>query len=1043
MRKLLQRSCSRFSVLLLALVVIGHSSFAQSGTIGGRVLNENEFPLEGVSVQVKGAAKATTTDKDGRFQLSGLAPKAVLQFTFTGYKMVERTINNQTQITVKLELAASNLSEVVVIGYGQVQRKDLTGAVSSVRPNPQDAVQFNSVDGLMRGRLAGVQVVNASGAPGGVSSVKIRGINSLRSDNEPLYVIDGIIMNTTTNQVNDGFAINGVAGSGNAGQEKQSGLTGINTLDIESIEVLKDASATAIYGSRGANGVVIITTKQGKAGRAQLNFSGNTELSRATGSYDLLNGKEFATYTNRVLELQGQEPRYNVDTVSNINWQNELFKTGINNTYRLSAQGGSKDKGTNYYIAGGYLGVNGVLENTGLQQGDIKLNLRQKLSDRLTLNFNLSSIYRKNNMTTGTEPLGAPTSSLIAQILLAAPFKNVSSDAGNELAYADPRSWINEYDDISKETRTQMRLGVQYEISKVFRYQLNLAFDTRDNERARWYGFNTYQGSLTQGSLAINALKRNYYLVENLLTFKKEFNTLHQINGTIGVTYDQENNKVASVVNQQFFSGGLRTDGLGYGSALYQGVPNRSMVELFSVLARVNYNYDDRYLLTLSGRADGSSKFTGSNKTAYFPAAALAWRMNREKFFSGIDAVSDLKLRVGFGVTGNQGISPYNTFAQYGASLYPLPGGGTVTGVGPSNIQNEALKWESTSQWNAGIDLGLLNNRISFTADVYHKKTADLLQQFILPYSAGFPTITRNFGDMENKGLEFSLDARIIEKKDLKFSAGANIGFNRNKILKLGLTPSSLGKLENTVFYLGNNISNAPYFRDPANVFIEGQPLGLFYGFQTDGIHQQSEDLTNRKFFGAQVLAGDLNFVDQNGDGNITNDDKVLLGNPNPQFTYGFNTSLQYKNASLALFFTGSYGNDVVNGNLIRLNSPDGVGTNILKAAYYNAWTPETPSDYYPRLNYTQSKLIDRYVEDGSYLRLATAVFSYRINFPQSRFIKQLTASVTGRNLLLLTNYSGFDPEVNSFSFDPTRMGVDWNSYPNTRGITFGLNTTF
>ncbi|HMR85145.1 MAG TPA: SusC/RagA family TonB-linked outer membrane protein, partial [Niabella sp.] len=835
--------------------------FAQKENVQGIVLDENDQPLAKVSILAKGSSIATISDQDGRFKLSGLAPKATLLFSFTGYKTSEVYLDGTQNLVVRMELAVTNLSEVVVIGYGQTARKDLTGAISSIKPKEQDAVQFNSIDGLLNGRVSGVQVTNSGGAPGGVSTVKIRGVNSLRSDNEPLYVVDGIIVNTATNDVGNGFSMNGVTNSGNSGQEKQNGLTGINTMDIESIEVLKDASATAIYGSRGANGVVIITTKQGNAGNAQINFSANTEFSGVVGGYDLLNGKEFAQYINDVRAIQNLEPRYNADTVSNVNWQDEMFQTGLTQTYRISAQGGSKDKSSSYYIAGGYLGVNGILENTGVQQGDIKLNMRQRLSKRFTANVNMSSVYRTNNMTTGTEPLGQTTASLISQILLATPFTNPVTDAGNDVAYADPHSWIDDYDDISNETRTQVGLGVQYNISKVFDYRLNLAYDTRQKERSRWYGFSTYLGSLTQGSLGISDLSRNYYLVENLLNFKKSFRNQQRIDGTFGVTYDQENNKFVSVVNEKFFSDGLRTDGLGYGSTVFQGVPNRSKVELFSVLARINYNYADRYLLTLSGRADGSSKFKGANRMAYFPAAAFAWRMSKEAFLKDVKSITDLKLRLGFGVTGNQGISPYNTFAQYSSTLYPSPSGGALTGVGPSNIQNENLKWESTMQWNAGLDISLFEERVSFTADAYYKRTSDLLQQFALPYSTGFTTITQNLGDMENKGMEFTFNYEAIRKKDLTFSVGGNIGLYRNKILNLGLAPSKLGSLGDIIFYLGNTISTSPYFKEPANIFIEGQPLGLFYGFRTAGVYQQGDDLTSKRFFGTQVVPGDMIFV--------------------------------------------------------------------------------------------------------------------------------------------------------------------------------------
>lgn len=1016
---------------------------AQTNIVTGNIKDELGLAMPGVSVKVKGTTNGTVTDNKGHYSIKLSGVQQTLIFSFQGYHTQEINATGKTMVNVDLKPSAQNLSEVVVIGYGEVARKDLTGAVSSVKPTHQDAVQFTTVDELLKGRSPGVQVTTNSSAPGGIASVKIRGINSLRSDNEPLYVIDGIIVSTSTTDNNNPFGQSNVSGSGNAGQEAQNGLTGLNTQDIESIEVLKDASATAIYGSRGANGVVIITTKQGKAGDAQLTLSANTQISNPTRTYDVLDGKGFANYINDILLVRGNTVRrYDPDTVSNRNWQKELINTGIVQNYRLTASGGSKDKNTTYYVGTGFINSEGVIENTGSKQGDLRLTLKQRLTRKLDLNFTLSSVYQVNNMTTGTEPLGQATSSMIQQLVLAQPFVRPLTDANNEAVFANPISWVNDYDDISKELRFQGALSLSYEISPAFTYKFNIAGDSRNKDRERWYGPTTYRGSLVNGSLGKSNQNRTFYSVESLLMFKKG-KKKHWLNGTVGITYNQEDNTTGSIVNERFLSPSLRGNGLGFGSDIYLGVPYRFTVDIFSVLARLNYTYNGKYLFTLTGRADGSSKFKDENSFSYFPSASFAWRINKENFLKNVKTITDMKWRLGFGMTGNQNIPAYSTFTRYNSTVYPNPaGGGILIGVQPDNIANEQLKWETTRQFNTGLDISLLDNNLSFTVDAYHKKTVDLLQSFTLPYSTGYQTIVRNFGSLTNKGLEFSVNASILNKGKFKWDANANISFNRNKIAELGLAKGNIGSLKDISYYLGGNVTNSPYFQTPANIFIEGQPIGLFFGFKTDGVYQNTTETTGNTFFGQAILPGDTRFVDQNGDKNITDDDKVLLGNPNPDFTYGFNLKFSYQKLSLNLFFNGSYGNDVVNANLIRLTNTDGAGNNILKESYYNAWTAANPTNS-PRLNYTQTRFIDSYVEDGSFLRLSTANINYDLSIKNSKFIKNLTLSATARNLFIITKYSGYDPEVNSFGWDPTRVGVDWASYPNSRAFTFGINAKF
>lgn len=1032
-----KRLIAKGHLTCILFVLMNITVNAQTKTVTGNIKDEQGIEMPGVNIRVKSATNGTVSDGKGNYTIKLPSNEATLVFSFQGYQSQEIATAGKTTINVSMTPSIESLSEIVVIGYGEVARKDLTGAISTVKTSQQDAVQFNTVDELLKGRAAGVQVTTSSSAPGGIASVRIRGINSLRSDNEPLYVIDGVIMSSVTD---DNLSMTPGA---NNGQEAQNSLSGLNTQDIESIEVLKDASATAIYGSRGANGVIIITTKKGKAGNAQFNLSSNVQISMPTKFYDVLDGPGYANYINDVLLARGNtDLRYDPDTTSSVNWQKELIKTGITQNHRISVSGGTQDKGTVYYLSAGYLNTQGLVENTGAKVGDIRLNLSQRLTRKLDLTFNFSSGYQENNMTSGTEPLGTAQASMIQQLVYAQPFLYPKRDDNNEEAlWANPISWINDYADISKELRFQGNLSLSYKISRTFTYRLNLAGSNRNKDRARWYGPTTYQGGLSNGQLGVGNMNRTFYSGESLLMFRKT-NKKHQFNGTVGVTYNHDYLMNTAYLNKQFFSYELTTSGFGYGSDLSLTIPEESVIEIFSALARLNYTYNNKYLFTLTGRADGSSKFSGSNKFAYFPSASFAWRINQEKFLKNVEQISDLKLRVGYGITGNQGIKPYSTIVKYSATRYPNPnGGGFLVGVHPQNVGNSNLKWESTSQVNTGLDIGLFHNNLTITVDAYYKKTTDLLQNFTLPYSTGYATIAQNFGSLENKGLEFSANANIIQKGDFRFGSGFNISFNRNRILDLGLTPAALGTIPNVSYYYGGVISNSPYFKNPANVFIEGRPIGLFYGLKSNGIWQSADDMTNQKYYGAAVQAGNIRYVDQNGDNNITDDDRVILGNPNPDFTYGFSLNFSYKKLSLNAFFNGSYGNDIVNGNMMRLTNTNGLG-NILAKSYYDAWTTTNPSNQNPRLNYEETRFSDRLVEDGSYLRLSTINLNYDVQI-KSKFLKQVQFTVTGKNLWLLSNYSGYDPEVNSFGWDASRIGVDWASYPGSRAITFGINAKF
>lgn len=1007
--------------------------------VKGYVSDGEGKPLEGVSVIRKSTQKGTTTDAKGLFRITVANTNAALVFSYVGYTTLTMKVSDGAEMRVVLEKATVNQDEVVVVGYGTSRRKDLTGAISSFKPKATDAQQFSTVDNLLRGRVAGVQVQQSAGDPGGAVSVKIRGINSLRGDNEPLYVVDGVIINNVTNDSPNPFS----SKSSNSGQTRQNGLSGINPLDIESIEILKDASATAIYGSRGANGVVIITTKQGR-GNAVIRYTNLLEISTATKKLPMLDAKGFARYINEIEALNGREAKYALDTLQNINWQDEMQRTGISVNNRLSVTGASQDNKTKYFFAGGFLNTQGIVRRTGFTQGDLKINISQDIAPKLKMNFTLSGVVNKSSMNQSSEPLGGGDNSMIMKMLVARPILNAQTDLNDpSIPYDNPYSWLNDYDDFSQEKRILSGLGLVYKFSNAFSYKVNLAADYRFKERKRWFGKKTFQGKTTNGQLGLSQFEKVFYQVENLINYSKKLQGNHQFDATVGVTYDNENTSTSSVINENFFSEVLRTDGFGFGQTIYPYFRDRFESEVVSVLARLNYSYKSKYLITLSGRTDGSSKFSKGNKFSYFPSIAAAWRINEEKFLKSSKVISDMKLRVGYGRSGNQAISPYNTFSRYGQNYY-VSGNTIVSGSVPENIQNDRLRWETTEQVNTGFDMSFFANRLNVTADLYYKKTSDLLQTFAIPPSSGYQALVKNVGTIENKGIEFTVNGLLIDTKDFKFNAGGNISFNRNKILDLGLPESSIGIYTNWEYYIGPGISNGTFFKDPANVFVVGYPIGMFYGYRTNGLFQSTDNISGVKQFGLAVNYGDTKFVDQDGDGDIGPNDKVLLGDPNPDFTFGFNAGFTYKNFTFDAFLNGSYGNEVVNGNLIRITNVNGANeNNLLADYYYNAWTPEKGGNKFPRVGYNNLNFIDQYVEDASYIRLATLSMGYNFSSLKNKFIKSVGINLIGKNLFTITNYTGFDPEVNSFPNDRGKIGVDWGSYPNLRSFTASVSITF
>ena len=1048
--------------LFFCLLLLTGAAFGQQ-TVNGTVLDSDGNPLIGATVLIVGTGGGAATDLDGNYQLTA-QPSDSLQVSYTGFATSKIRVGSQTVINFNLASDVELLDDVVVIGYGTVKKSDVTGSVGSIDPTLEEASQFTDVQSLLQGRVAGVQVSSTGGGPGSPISIRIRGANSLRGDNEPLYVIDGIIVNSSTEDAADPLQ------GGNSYLSPQNGLTGLSPQDIESIEVLKDASATAIYGSRGANGVILITTKKGRDGKPKFTYNAYVRSGRAARLVDILDTDGYVDYQNDARAALDFAPRFyrygdgsiatfdqdsafmeaNSDTITRlapVNWYDDVLQTSLSQSHRLTVSGGL-GKG-NFYLAGGYTNTQGVIPNAKASTGDILMKYDVDLSDRLRFNSRAGVSFVSNQASKGTENLGSANASIIRQISLSAPLRgyvenNLIDDVDEQLD--GPLAWLSDYNDDSREIRTLAAFTLDYDISDVFTYRVRLAGDYRDKERNVWYGLGLNRGLQSNGEAGESLLNRFRYNIDNTLMFKTKVGRGQKINGTVGVIWDVSQLDLETFSASDFPNPELRYDGLEQGRNQTPRIFDSRDEQLLSFLGRLNYTYKNRYLATASFRADGTSKFAPGNRFSFFPAVALAWKINNESFLADNNTISQAKLRIGYGLTGSQAIQPYQTLARYGptGSQQSDANGNPLPTQRPLNLANPDLRWETTRQFNAGFDFGILNDRIVATVDFYEKTTSDLLQQLNIGPSAGFTTFTTNEGSLKNTGVELSLAATVVNTDKFKWEVNANVSRNRNEIRNLGLPEAQFGTQRFAAF-LGRQVSGGTYFKVPANIFIEGRPAGLFWGYETDGIvNTESRLEVAPDVSGVQTELGDVFYVDQNGDGNITDEDLTVIGDPNPDFTYGFGTRFEYGDVSLSFLFNGAQGNDIANGNLSRTGFARGLNDNILPEVYRDAWTPDNINAAYPRLNYAnQGDFVDRFIEDGSFLRLSYVSLGYTLPEGTIKGISNAQFYLSGQNLFLISDYSGFDPEVNSFAFDADRAGLDWGSFPRQRSLTAGLTLGF
>lgn len=1033
-------------------------SMAQTQThiVKGTVTDEKGFTIPGASVAVKGTKKGTLTDVNGNYTIEVPASSKSLVFSFIGTERREIFIGNKTQLDISLNSSAISLNDVVVIGYGQQKRQDVNGAISSVTAKDIANLPQVSIDQMLQGKAAGVTISQNAGGPGSNTSVHIRGIGSLSGTNEPLYVIDGIaISGDAKNSSTTGKPISLAP---NNGENGVSPLTFLNPSDIESIDILKDASATAIYGSRGSNGVIIITTKRGKNGAGKVSYNAFYGIQTQGKELQMMNLKQYANLENSLADIIGLQRRPEFANPSLLgtgtNWQSAIFRAAPIQSHQLSFSGG-KD-GTDYYVSGGYLKQNGTIIGNDFGRYTFRANVNSQVKDWISIGANVSG-SRSNSNTSLSNNNG-----IIYTALLSAPDQAVYNPDGT---FAGPSvgqigAQINPVAQSLVLTNTLAQDNYNASVYSDLKFSKDLTlhseYDADVNTSMSKY-FNpayNYDPLHNQPIATLQEYRTNstYFSWKEYLTYHHVFNQKHNL--TLLAAHELVNSVYnANAANISNFVAGNTLQSLNLGTASTAGVGefigNNDILE--SEFARSIYTYNDRYSITATMRADRSSKFAQGHQIGYFPSAAVSWRLSEEKFMSSVkQTIDNLKIRVGYGQTGNQNIGGY----LYGSTLRSIPTG-MGTGFGLSNISNPGLTWETAIQEDIGLDFGILNDRISGSFDYFNKKSKNFLFQASLPafllggvadYSgaAAIAPPEINGGGVQNKGFEISLNTKNIVAKDFNWSTSFNLSHYTNKVTALAPgTPYITAQITTSFLTL------------PVTRTVVGGPIGQYFGYKTKGIFKTDAQLRAAPIqFGQAVTSnpggtwlGDIQYVDVNHDGKIDAADQVALGNPNPKFTFGFTNNFNYKALDLSVAINGSYGAKLLNALNYQIASLGSAYQNQL-ASSANFWSPANPASNIPRPisgSNSNVNMSDRFIEDGSYIRIQNITLGYNIPASISRRLKlsRVRFYATGQNLFVITKYKGLDPEVGAANQNVFLTGVDQGRYPIPRTISFGLNADF
>lgn len=1029
-------------------------SFQQTkSTVTGKVTNDKGEPLAGATVLVKGTQTAVITDETGTFSISVDNLNATLVVSSVGFADMEVAIGGKTDVGSISLMASekSNLDEVVVIGYGTARKSDLTGAVGSVRGSALQERQVASANEALAGRITGVQVNTNSGRPGGQTNIRIRGFSSINSSNNPLYVVDGVFLPTGTQNQNS------------------NPIDYINPSDIASIEILKDASATAIYGARGANGVVLITTKKGTSGKTRVTYDGSLFLN-APGPHriHMLNANEYLAVENlaydniKVYDPEGWaagnyskvvDPRVkrkslpllfdsNGNPLYNTDWVKETQQQKLSQNHQLGVSGGNES--TTYGMYLGYRNENGLLLNSYQKRYSARFNMDTRVSKVFKLGGSLSYNNQEENIVDqGTGGLNS-----VRMITEGFPFLPVRYPDGT---WADNYNYpgaeggsnpVHILTDRKYVMTTQTILGdfhfnVQIAPGLEFRNQEGVSVINR--------GTNEYNGrTLDQigrdqkGWANVNSAREVYWSTENYFTYTKKLGAMHDLNAMAGLAWQGTNYFNIGASSQNFSSDYFLYNNIGAGSQQNPGNSNASGFAFNSYFGRVNYTLNDKYLFTLTGRADGSSKFGDNFKYAFFPSGAFAWKASDENFLKNSRVISNLKFRTSYGFTGNSEIAPYQSDATLSSGYIAIFNNARVTGTGTGRLANPDLKWEKTAQFDFGAELGLLNNRIVLEGDIYYRKTTDMLLPFPIPRTSGYSSILRNVGSMENKGLELSLSTANVQTENFSWNTKANISFNRNKVLSLA-TPAPI--------FSGN-----PNFVNNTGIIRVGDPVASFWGLKRLGVWTEAERAEAAKFTsyrgGKPILPGDIKYQDVNGDYVINDADRMIIGHGSPKGWGSFINELRYKQFGLTIDIAFMYGNDVLNQS--HHSGEDRVGIANSYSSVLDAWDPAKGNNntMIAAIRDTRAGYItnvdSRWVEDGSFIRGRNLLLSYTFK-PESvekLWLSRLRIYASAQNFFLSTRYTGNDPEVTTFG-QAFAQGQTFFDYPKPTMFTIGLNAMF
>ena len=953
-------------------------------TVSGKVTDqESGEGLPGVNVLIEGkSVVGTISDANGNYRLE-VPSDATLVFSFIGYVTERVKVANEPVINVGLILNIETLSEVIVVGYGTQEKKDVTGAVAVVEAEDMENRPNSQFGSLIQGKVTGVEVQSSSGKPSQGISLRIRGTNSIFAGSEPLYVVDGVPTNDTRS---------------------------INPADISSITILKDASAAAIYGSQASNGVVLIVTKTGDSETTKVSFDSYAGISQVWKQLPVLNAREYRILMTELGQNTDWE-RYREDT----NWQDEIFENGLTQNYQLAISG--KKEATSFYISGGWTEQDGAVRSAYMSRSNFKINLDHEAYDWLNIGTRVA--YTDYSDVDVNDNQSVNQGGVLLGALSTPPNIGVYNEDGTFTSnpfqnWENPIASTDGTDRLFRNKRIIGNIYAEFKLIEGLVFKTNLGIDNNNSVFDSFLDpYLTSFGRALNGRSTNSTANNAYYIFDNTLRYNKTIDK-HQFEllaGSVTQKYNWEN---AEIVTQNFASDGIQTPNAG--SEIIVATAFKSEKANQSFISRLNYELDEKYLLTANFRVDGSSVFGPDNRWGYFPSFSTGWRISEEAFFD-LKSISELKVRAGWGIVGNDQIGNYAYLGLVGGGAnYPI-GGVTQPGTYPASIQNNALKWEETQQTNIGVDVGLINNRIGFTVDAYNKNTSDILLRAPLPRSTGFDNAIQNIGSLNNKGLEFGLNT-VNVNAEFVWATNLNLSINRNEVTSLVGQDIFVGSIAG---------------RGEAGLVQEGLPLGTFFGYQYGGVDPET---------------GNAFYIDREGESTFTPapEDRKVIGNANPDFIFGVTNNLSYKNLNLSFFFQGAIGNEVLNASRIDLEGM--TDPKNQSAAVLDRWQNQGDITNIPRASWgstDNSRISTRFIEDGSYVRLKTLTLSYAL---PEKLISKLGMNlfrvyVTGENLLTFTNYSGFDPEVNAFGSSNTVQGIDYGTYPQTRTIISGINISF